>query len=285
MCRLYILLFSALLLSACANRPRQLQIEVLNSYTPVKDQGDSQTCWAYAMLAAIETEHIMRGDSIHLSVAYVERTMRRDRQMPPKGRAIGMTLINMIQRYGIVPYGAMPDNDPDLPLPRYAFMDGCRYTPQEFAHSVCAPGEWIGLCCNEDSAYYKECLFDVPDNWEHNRLLNIPADSLLLLTERAVRQGHGVCWEGDISERGFLSKEGLAVTSLFNGSTTDDHCMAIVGLARDETGQLYFILKNSWGETPPYGGLIYMSSDYFRKKTLAIYLVLKHQQGWHLAKF
>ena len=34
---------------------------------------------------------------------------------------------------------------------------------------------------------YEECLFDVPDNWEHNRVLNIPADSLLRLTERAVR--------------------------------------------------------------------------------------------------
>jgi len=266
-------LLSALLLSACADRPRQLRMEVLNSYTPVKNQGNMQTCWAYAMLSAIETEHIMKGDSVHLSVAYVERTMRRDTRMPAKGRAVAMTLINMIQRYGVVPYGAMPDNDPDLPLPRNAFMHGCQYTPQEFARSVCAPDEWIALGCFKDSAYYEECLFDVPDNWEHNRVLNIPADSLLRLTERAVREGHGVCWEGDISERGFLPKEGLAVTSLINGSTTDDHCMAIIGLARDEAGQLYFVMKNSWGETPPYGGLIYMSSDYFKKKTLAVCLV------------
>ena len=48
--------------------------EVRLSYTPVKNQGKSSLCWAYAMLATIETEHIMRGDSVNLSPAYVART-------------------------------------------------------------------------------------------------------------------------------------------------------------------------------------------------------------------
>ena len=53
--------FIVLLLFACdeENSP-MLFTEQLNAMTPVKDQGDSQTCWIYAMLAAIETEQIGR---------------------------------------------------------------------------------------------------------------------------------------------------------------------------------------------------------------------------------
>jgi bleomycin hydrolase len=41
--------------------------EVVLKTTPVKDQGRSPLCWAYAMLATIETEHLMVGDSVNLS--------------------------------------------------------------------------------------------------------------------------------------------------------------------------------------------------------------------------
>jgi bleomycin hydrolase len=97
-------------------------------------------------------------------------------------------------------------------------------------------------------------------------------DSLLSITERAIRTGHGVCWEGDISEQGFNWEEGYAVTSLWNGRTTDDHCMAIVGLAHDEEGEQYFIMKNSWGTKNPYDGLMYLSYGYFLRKTVAVFL-------------
>ncbi len=33
----------------------------LISTTPVKDQGNSELCWAYGMLTTIESEHIMKG--------------------------------------------------------------------------------------------------------------------------------------------------------------------------------------------------------------------------------
>ena len=54
--------------------------------------------------------------------------------------------------------------------------------------------------------------------------------------------------------------------------TTDDHCMAIVGIARDAQGKSYFIMKNSWGTDNPFQGLMYMSEDYFRQKTIALFM-------------
>ncbi len=53
----------ALLLTGCSDRPPKEYVhDVLLPMTPIKDQGQSQLCWAYAMLATIETEHILRGD-------------------------------------------------------------------------------------------------------------------------------------------------------------------------------------------------------------------------------
>ena len=74
----------------------------MNRMTPVKNQGRSQTCWAYAMLAAIETEHIMRGDSVNLSPAYIEKMLEREPQAPATKRGMGQTLLNMMAKYGIV---------------------------------------------------------------------------------------------------------------------------------------------------------------------------------------
>ena len=266
--RLFYLL-SALFLLSCSVEPEHFTIDVLNGYTPVKSQGSTNLCWAYAMLAAIETEHIMQGDSVHLSVAWVERMMAEDSTVRSQ-RGMGQTLLNMIGRYGLVPYDAMKRAD-DIP-PRFAFMLGATYTPQEFAHSVCAPGEYIGLGTTDDEPYNAFFTPDLPDNWEHNQLYNVPADSLLSITERAVRQHHGVCWEGDTSEPGFDWKRGVARESLISGSTTDDHCMAIVGLARDAEGEPFFIMKNSWGTKNPYDGLLFLSYGYFLRKTVAVYL-------------
>ena len=51
----------------------------LISTTPIKDQGESELCWAYGMLGTIESEHIMKGDSINLSIAYIARMMLQEK--------------------------------------------------------------------------------------------------------------------------------------------------------------------------------------------------------------
>ena len=243
--RLAVLLIATALCTACVQRPpKHFTNEVLNPMTPVKDQGNSQLCWAYAMLAAIETEHLRWGDSVNLSPAYIGKMMEKEPQAPLSGRGMGATLITLIQKYGIVGYDAM--RTADTPAPRWVFMLGAEYTPQEFARSVCAPGEYIALTSTGDKPYYQEVDIDLPDNWLHNRFLNIPIDSLLHHTVYAVRRHHGVCWE------------------------SKGHAMSIVGIAHDDSGQKYFIMKNSWGTNRPHHGLEYLSFRKFRKETLAV---------------
>lgn len=72
-----------LLVGGCARQaPKHFTHEVLNRMTPIKDQGDSETCWIYAMLAAIETEHLSWGDSVNLSPYYVEKMLEQEPDVP-----------------------------------------------------------------------------------------------------------------------------------------------------------------------------------------------------------
>ena len=55
-----------------------------------------------------------------------------------------------------------------------------------------------------------------------------------------------------------------------NKQTTDDHGMHIYGLAQDQDGNKFFIVKNSWGDAGKYNGIWYASDAFVRYKTLNI---------------
>ncbi|MFY9115703.1 MAG: C1 family peptidase [Bacteroidales bacterium] len=55
-----------------------------------------------------------------------------------------------------------------------------------------------------------------------------------------------------------------------NKQTTDDHGMQIYGIAKDQNGTKYYMVKNSWGETGNYKGLWYVSETFVKYKTMDI---------------
>ena len=57
-----------------------------------------------------------------------------------------------------------------------------------------------------------------------------------------------------------------------NKTTTDDHGMHIVGMYKDQNGTNYLLVKNSWGTGNYPKGYLYVSEQYFRLKTINIYL-------------
>ena len=245
-------LLLALLFVACSEQPQHtFTNELLLPMTPVKDQGDTELCWAYAMLATIETEHLLRGDSVNLSPQYLGRMLKRKNQ-----RAMCQTALNLLEQYGVVGFDVMSDDaTPDLPTPKNVFLLGAKYTPLEFAHSVCAPDEYISLTSFPDSPYYKKIDVPIPDNWEHNRLLNIPSDTLRKHVNRALKRRHPVCYE------------------------SREHAMTIVGMARDEKGHAYYILKNSWGTNQPHEGLVYMPVRRLWRDAVALYMTRDAYEG------
>ena len=55
-----------------------------------------------------------------------------------------------------------------------------------------------------------------------------------------------------------------------NHETNDDHLMLIYGTAKDQLGNEYYMVKNSWGAYGEYKGMFFASKAYFRYKTITI---------------
>lgn len=57
-----------------------------------------------------------------------------------------------------------------------------------------------------------------------------------------------------------------------NWETTDDHGMLIYGIAKDQNGKEYYMVKNSWGTNNKYKGTWYASKAFVKYKTMNIIL-------------
>ncbi len=181
------------------------------------------------------------------------------------------------------------------------------YTPQTFLSDVLGLNldDYIELTSYDSHPFFKKCRLEIPDNWNYNSdYYNLPLDDLEAVVEKAISDGYTVAWDGDVSERDFSTREtGWALvpdtdwedktmaerekkpaapvkekeitpamrTATFRDfTTTDDHLMHIVGLAQDQTGARFYLIKNSGGTDRKYDGYMYMSRAYFRLKTTAL---------------
>ena len=68
-----------------------------------------------------------------------------------------------------------------------------------------------------------------------------------------------------------------------NWETTDDHGMLIYGMAKDQNGKEYYMVKNSWGTNNKYKGTWYASKAFVKYKTMNI-LVHKDALPKEIAK-
>lgn len=53
-----------------------------------------------------------------------------------------------------------------------------------------------------------------------------------------------------------------------NWELTDDHGMVIFGIAKDQNGKEYYMVKNSWGETGAYKGIWYITKTFIAANTM-----------------
>ncbi len=336
-----ILLLASFCLAQCTKNGGQETVkkaevfytDVMLKVTPVKTQGNSEFCWIYAMLATIETEHLMQGDSVNLSEVFLSRHYMAEqaRCRYAKGeahktsmRGMATMTLKLLQHYGAMPYSSCRPLDnvdyksvlgmmqrtadsnrahlsginslnKDLSelldthlgfAPEWVFMLGCQYTPIEFAHSICQADEYVGVTSFTHHPFGNKIILEVPDNHYQDDFLNVPVDSMMAYIDRALGTGHPVCWEGDLSEKGFDLDKGVGrwedgtkdatqerrQMDFDSQKTTDDHCMEMVGIAHDKKGEKFYILKNSWGKNNPYGGFVFLSEEYVKMKTIAIIL-------------
>lgn len=74
--------------------------------------------------------------------------------------------------------------------------------------------------------------------------------------------------EGPVKEK-VITQE-VRQVAFDNYETTDDHGMQIFGIAKDQNGAKYYMVKNSWGETGNYKGIWYVSEAFVRYKTTSL---------------
>ena len=174
---------------------------------------------------------------------------------------------------------------------------GRSFSPQELAKELGYKRDnYVSLTSYTHHPFGKPFVLEIPDNFSNGSFLNLPIDDLVKTIDTAIANGYTVAWDGDVSERGFSSSNGLAILpedssrenmfkyigpektvtqadrqrTFMAHSTTDDHLMHLVGISRDAAGNKYYIIKNSWGEVGPFKGYLHMSEAYVRAKTVAI---------------
>jgi len=180
---------------------------------------------------------------------------------------------------------------------------GNTYTPASFVQSLgFNPDDYIEITSYLHKPFYTSFDLEIPDNWSKDKYYNLPIDELMAVINYALANGYSVCWDGDVSEKEFDRKKGIAIvpldpteiqegedekkdepvkektitqemrqTTFDNYTTTDDHLMHLTGIAKDQNGTTYYYTKNSWGtKDKKYDGYWYMSESYVRLKTVAI---------------
>ena len=176
-------------------------------------------------------------------------------------------------------------------------FEGKEYTPKSFAKELkIKPEDYVTLTSFTHHPNYSQFILEVPDNFSNGSYYNLPLDEYTQVLNDALHKGFTVALDADVSEKTFSGQAGMAIwpsegnekdyfkvllpeasvnaeirqTAFEDYSTTDDHLMHITGMVKDQIGNQYYDVKNSWGTKDlGNGGHIYMSIPYFKMKSIA----------------
>ncbi len=171
------------------------------------------------------------------------------------------------------------------------------YTPEEFLATVLKfnPNDYFSFMSTKSLVYNQKGELVEPDNWWHNDdYYNVDLSDFMVIFKNAIKNGYSLSFCGDVSEPGYDRYYEVGIIPDFdipsdyinedsreyrvnNNSTTDDHCMHIVGYLDDKSGW-WFLIKDSSssGFDGPTKGYRYIHEDYFKLKILTI---LVHKYG------
>ncbi len=172
------------------------------------------------------------------------------------------------------------------------------------------PADYVTLTSYTHHPFYTKFAIEVCDNWRGDLAWNVPIDELMTVLDNAINNGYTAAWGADVSHPGFTrnglainldtkapvssgsdqehwvgKEEGKPAPVIVkeieptqesrqidfdNKTVTDDHGMQIYGIAKDQDGKKYFMVKNSWGESGKYKGIWYATESFVKGQTLDI---------------
>ena len=184
---------------------------------------------------------------------------------------------------------------------------GKSYTAKSYAEATgLNPDDYIFLTSFTHHPFYKPFVLEIPDNWNWQTTYNLPLNEFSEVMKGAIDKGFSFAWGADVSEKGFMRADGLAIIpekpitqmndeekkslaikpvkqlaitpeirqkAFDNYETQDDHGMHVIGLVKDQDNTTYYLVKNSWGkESNQCDGYFYASESYVLYKTTSIML-------------
>lgn len=192
-------------------------------------------------------------------------------------------------------------------IPSKFTYDGKEYTPKSFYEMTkLNANDYVTITSFTNAPYYQNFILSVPDNFSNGSMYNLPLDEFIANIDHALEKGYTLSLDCDVSEDTFSAKYGVAlipanesdnknglteiveevkVTPEFrqqefeNFNTQDDHLMHIVGKVIDQKGNVYYKVKNSWGNNSARvgnNGYVYMSQAFMKLKAIS---VLVHKDG------
>ena len=73
------------------------------------------------------------------------------------------------------------------------------------------PDDYVEITSYTHVPFYRQVMIDIPDNWSQDRYYNLPLDEMVAVIKAALQNGYSVCWDGDVSDKGFSHSNGLAI--------------------------------------------------------------------------
>ncbi|MCC7244133.1 MAG: aminopeptidase [Saprospiraceae bacterium] len=165
------------------------------------------------------------------------------------------------------------------------------------------PDDYVTITSFTHHPFNESFILEIPDNWSNGASYNLPLNDMMRCLNYAIQQGYTVDWDADVSNKGFSQQNGIAIvpeaewknkdaaaqSSAFKfwepekqisqtfrqdqfdrQITADDHLMHITGIMNEEHGGIFYMVKNSWGNTSPFQGYVYCSESYLRLNTISI---------------
>ncbi len=97
-------------------------------------------------------------------------------------------------------------------VPKTFTYKGVGYTPKSFTASLgINPDDYVEITSLTLFPFYQQGLVPIPDNWRKANYYNVPLDELISIMDYALNNGYTVDWDGDVSEKGFSHKNGVAI--------------------------------------------------------------------------
>ncbi len=183
------------------------------------------------------------------------------------------------------------------PLPETTKWMGAKVSAMDYGQSLNLQyGDYVNITSFMHHPYYSDFILEIPDNYSNGSFYNLPMEELVAIVDNALDNGYTIAWDGDVSEKGFSAKKGIAILPVdekredkfetpgeeveFDAEqrqrefesfvTTDDHLMHLVGSSKDQNGEKYYLIKTSWGEIGDFKGYLHMSDNYLKMKTISI---------------